>query len=150
MLIADDDRRLGPVLVRGMATDSISADLVSSGREAIDRATAIDYSVIVTELNLPDLDGFEVCRAIRDEQIDAPILILSARDSIEDRVRGLDSGADDYVAKPFSFRELLARLRAMSRRSPIQHGVVLTAGDLRLDSARHQVIRGEAAIDPLP
>ena len=147
VLIADDDRRLGPVLVRGMASDSISADLVASGREAIERATATDYAVIVTELSLPDVDGFEVCRAIREEQVDAPILILSARDSVEDRVRGLACGADDYVAKPFSFRELLARLRAMSRRSPIQHGLVLRAGDLRLDSARHQVMRGETAID---
>jgi two-component system, OmpR family, response regulator len=147
VLIADDDRRLGPVLVRGMAGDSIAADLVDSGREAIQRATSTEYAVIVTEVTLPDVDGFQVCRTIRSEQVDAPILILSSRSSIEDRIHGLDCGADDYVGKPFSFRELLARMRAMSRRGPIQRGVVLRSGDLCLDPARHQVHRGETAVD---
>jgi two-component system OmpR family response regulator len=147
VLIADDDRRLGPVLVRGMATDSICADLVASGREAIIRATATDYTVIVTEITLPDVDGFEVCRTIRHEQVDAPILILSARDTVDDRVHGLDAGADDYLGKPFALRELLARLRAMSRRGRVPRGVVLSSGDLRLDSARHQVTRGDVSID---
>jgi two-component system, OmpR family, response regulator len=147
VLIADDDQRLGPVLVRGMAGDSINADLVASGREAISRATANEYAVIITEVTLPDVDGFQVCRTIRAEHVDAPILILSKRSSIEDRIHGLDAGADDYVAKPFSLRELLARLRAMSRRGPIQRGVVLESGDLRLDARRHQVHRGETPID---
>ena len=147
VLIADDDQRLGHVLVRGMATDSISADLVSSGAEAIVRATATDYAVIVTEINLPDVDGFQVCRRIRDEHVDAPILILSSRDSVEDRVQGLDCGADDYLGKPFAFRELLARMRAMSRRGGIARGVVLEAGDLQLDASRHQVSRGETKIE---
>jgi two-component system OmpR family response regulator len=147
VLIADDDRRLGPLLVRGMATDSICADLVSSGQEAIDRATATEYAAIVTEVTLPDVDGFEVCRAIRAEHVAAPILILSSRGSVEDRVHGLDCGADDYLPKPFFFRELLARLRAMNRRGPIHHGVVLESGDLHLDPARHQVRRGQQAID---
>ena len=147
VLIVEDDRKLGPVLVRGMATDSIAADLVECGREAIVRATATDYAVIVLDVTLPDVDGFQVCRTIRREQVNAPILILSARDSIDDRVHGLDSGADDYLAKPFSFRELLARMRAMSRRGPIERGVVLQTGDLRLDPARHQVHRGDTPID---
>src|SRR5579875_1520565 len=147
VLIADDDQRLGHVLVRGMASDSISADLVCSGAEAIVRASATDYAVIVTEITLPDLDGFQVCRRIRDEHVDAPILILSSRDSVEDRVHGLDCGADDYLGKPFAFRELLARLRAMSRRGGIARGVVLEAGDLQLDAARHQVSRGDTKIE---
>jgi two-component system OmpR family response regulator len=147
VLIADDDQRLGALLVRGMASDSISADLVSSGQEAIVRATATDYAVIVTEITLPDLDGFQVCQRIRHEQVDAPILILSSRDTIEDRIHGLDCGADDYVGKPFAFRELLARLRAMSRRGPIPRSVVLQAGDLCLNSARHEVIRDDTRID---
>ena len=147
VLIADDDQRLGPLLVRGMASDSISADLVSSGQEAIVRATATDYAVIVTEITLPDLDGFEVCQRIRHEQVDAPILILSSRDTVEDRIHGLDCGADDYVGKPFAFRELLARLRAMSRRGPIPRRVVLQAGDLRLNAARHEVTREDTRID---
>jgi two-component system OmpR family response regulator len=147
VLIADDDVRLGPVLVRGMAGGAITADLVSSGREALHRATANRYAVIVTEVELPDFDGFSLCRTIRSEQVDAPILILSSRSSIEDRVHGLDSGADDYLAKPFAFRELLARIRAMSRRGPIQRGNVLQCGDLRLDPSRHQAFRGDAGID---
>lgn len=147
VLIVEDDRKLGTILVRGMATDSISADLVTSGREAIVRATATDYAVIVLDVMLPDLDGFSLCRTIRKEQVDAPILILTARDAVEDRVQGLDSGADDYLTKPFAFRELLARVRAMSRRGPVQRRVVLEAGDLQLDSARHQVRRGEVPID---
>jgi two-component system OmpR family response regulator len=147
VLIADDDQRLGALLVRGMASDSICADLVSSGQEAIVRATATDYAVIVTEITLPDLDGFQVCQRIRHEQVDAPILILSSRDTVEDRIHGLDCGADDYVGKPFAFRELLARLRAMSRRGPIPRSVVLQAGDLCLNAARHEVTRDDTRID---
>ena len=147
VLIVEDDHKLGPILVRGMATDAIAADLVSSGREAIIRATATEYAVIVLDVMLPDVDGFEVCRTIRGEHVEAPILFLTARDAVDDRIRGLDSGGDDYLPKPFAFRELLARVRAMSRRGPVQRGVVLQAGDLRLDSARHQVHRGETPID---
>ena len=147
ILIVEDDHKLGSILVRGMATDAISADLVSSAREAIVRATATDYAAIVLDVMLPDLDGFQVCRTIRDEQVDAPILILTARDGVEDRVRGLDCGADDYLTKPFAFRELLARVRAMSRRGPVKRRVVLEVGDLCLDSAHHQVHRGDTPID---
>ena len=147
VLIVEDDVKLGPILVRGMATDAITADLVATGREAIVRATATNYAVIVLDAMLPDLDGFAVCRAIRSGNVDAPILFLTARDGVEDRIRGLDSGGDDYLTKPFAFRELLARLRAMSRRGPIHRGVVLEVGDLRLDSVRHQVTRGDVAID---
>jgi two-component system OmpR family response regulator len=96
---------------------------------------------------LPDLDGFQVCRALRADNTFAPVLMLTARDAIDDRVQGLDSGADDYLVKPFSFVELLARVRAMSRRGPIQRAVMLKVGDLRLDSARHQVWRADTPID---
>ena len=135
------------MLVRGLATDAIAADLVTTGREAIIRAGATDYTVIVLDVMLPDLDGFQVCRALRDDNTFAPVLMLTARDAIDDRVQGLDSGADDYLVKPFSFVELLARVRAMSRRGPIQRTVMLEVGDLRLDSARHQVWRGDTPID---
>jgi len=147
VLVVEDDPKLGPVLVRGLATDAIAADLVTTGREAIIRAGATDYTVIVLDVMLPDLDGFQVCRALRDDNTFAPVLMLTARDAIDDRVQGLDSGADDYLVKPFSFVELLARVRAMSRRGPIQQTVMLEVGDLRLDSARHQVWRGETPID---
>jgi two-component system OmpR family response regulator len=147
VLVVEDDPKLGPVLVRGLATDAIAADLVTTGREAIIRAGATDYTVIVLDVMLPDLDGFQVCRALRDDNTFAPVLMLTARDAIDDRVQGLDSGADDYLVKPFSFVELLARVRAMSRRGPIQQTVMLEVGDLRLDSARHQVWRGDTPID---
>jgi two-component system, OmpR family, response regulator len=147
ILVVEDDRKLGTVLVRGFATDSIAADLVTNGRDAIIRAGATDYAVIVLDVMLPDHDGFEVCRALREQRTDSPVLMLTARDGIADRVHGLNSGADDYLVKPFSFAELLARVRAMSRRGPIERRVVLAVGDLRLDSARHQVWRGEVPID---
>ena len=147
ILVVEDDRKLGPVLVRGFATDSIAADLVTTGSDAIVRAGATDYAVIVLDVMLPDRDGFDVCRTLREQQVDSPVLMLTARDGIADRVHGLDSGADDYLVKPFSFAELLARVRAMSRRGPIERQVVLEVGDLRLDSARHQVWRGDIAID---
>jgi two-component system OmpR family response regulator len=147
VLVVEDDPKLGPVLVRGFATDAIAADLVTTGREAIVRAGATDYTVIVLDVMLPDLDGYQVCRALRADQTFAPVLMLTARDAIDDRVQGLDSGADDYLVKPFSFAELLARVRAISRRGPIQRTVMLEVGDLRLDSARHQVWRGDTPID---
>jgi two-component system, OmpR family, response regulator len=147
ILVVEDDRKLGPVLVRGFATDSIAADLVTNGQEAIVRAGATDYAVIVLDVMLPDRDGFDVCRTLRAEHIDSPVLMLTARDGVTDRVHGLNSGADDYLVKPFSFAELLARVRAMSRRGPIERQVVLEVGDLRLDSARHQVWRGAVPID---
>jgi two-component system, OmpR family, response regulator len=147
VLVVEDDPKLGPVLVRGLATDAIAADLVTTGREAIIRAGATDYTVIVLDVMLPDLDGFQVCRALRKDNTFAPVLMLTARDAVDDRVQGLDSGADDYLVKPFSFVELLARVRAMSRRGPIQRTVMLEVGDLRLDSARHQVWRGDTPID---
>jgi two-component system, OmpR family, response regulator len=147
ILIVEDDRKLGPVLVRGFATDSIAADLVGTGEQAIVRAGATDYAVIVLDVMLPDVDGFEVCRRLRADDVDSPVLMLTARDDVADRVHGLNCGADDYLVKPFRFSELLARVRAMSRRGPIQRGVVLEVGDLRLDAARHQVWRADTPID---
>jgi two-component system OmpR family response regulator len=146
-LVVEDDIKLGSVLRRGLATDAIAADTVESGRDALVRAGATDYDVIVLDVMLPDIDGFEVCRTLRQQGIQSPVLMLTARDAVEDRVRGLDSGADDYLVKPFSLIELLARVRALSRRGPIERGVLLEVGDLRLDSARHQVWRGEQPID---
>ena len=96
ILVVEDDRKLGPVLVRGFATDAIAADLVTTGGDAIVRAGATDYAVIVLDVMLPDHDGFDVCRTLREQQVDSPVLMLTARDGIADRVHGLDSGADDY------------------------------------------------------
>ena len=147
VLVVEDDIKLGSVLLRGLATDGIAADTVGDGASALIRAGATAYDVIVLDVMLPDVDGFEVCRGLRAREIQAPVLMLTARDSVEDRVHGLDSGADDYLVKPFSFAELLARVRALSRRGPIERPVVLEVGDLRLDSAKHQVWRGQHPID---
>jgi two-component system OmpR family response regulator len=147
VLVVEDDIKLGSVLLRGLATDGIAADTVGDGASALIRAGATAYDVIVLDLMLPDVDGFEVCRGLRAREIQAPVLMLTARDSVEDRVHGLDSGADDYLVKPFSFAELLARVRALSRRGPIERPVVLEVGDLRLDSSKHQVWRGQHPID---
>jgi two-component system, OmpR family, response regulator len=147
VLVVEDDQKLGSVLVRGFATDGIVADVVSRGRDALVRAGATDYTVILLDVMLPDLDGFQVCRSLREEKVLAPVLMLTARDAVNDRIRGLDAGADDYLVKPFSFAELLARVRALSRRGPIERTVMMQVGDLRLDSARHQVWRGETPID---
>jgi two-component system OmpR family response regulator len=146
VLVVEDDEKLGRVLIRGFATDAIAADLVTTGEQAIVRAGATEYAVIVLDVMLPDIDGFQVCRALRQEKTSTPVLMLTARDAVEDRVYGLDSGADDYLTKPFAFAELLARVRAMSRRGPIERSVVLEVGDLRLDSARHQVWRGDTPV----
>jgi two-component system OmpR family response regulator len=102
--------------------------------------------VLVLDVMLPDIDGFETCRRLRAERVWVPIIMLTARDAIEDRVRGLDQGADDYLTKPFSLAELLARLRALARRGPVERPAVLEVGDLRLDPATWQVWRGDAEI----
>jgi two-component system OmpR family response regulator len=150
VLVVEDDPKLSELLRRGLATDGIAADTVAAGRDALIRAGATEYTVIVLDLMLPDLDGFEVCRALRADQVRSLVLMLTARDAVHDRVRGLDAGADDYLVKPFAFAEMLARVRALSRRGPAPRSVVLEVGDLRLDTARHQVWRGQAAIDLSP
>ena len=108
---------------------------------------ATEYDAIVLDVMLPGIDGFETCRRLRADGVSAPVLMLTARDSVEDRVAGLDGGADDYLTKPFSFAELLARLRALSRRGPVDRPAVLAVGDLRLDPATRQVWRGATAIE---
>lgn len=110
-------------------------------------ASATQYDAIVLDVMLPGIDGFETCRRLRTDAVWTPILMLTARDAVEDRVTGLDGGADDYVTKPFSFTELLARLRALVRRGPIERPVILNAGELALDPAARRVWRGETEID---
>src|SRR6202012_5918904 len=148
VLVVEDDRKLGPVLVRGFATDAIAADLVTTGQDAIVRAGATEYAVIVLDVMLPDRDGFEVCRTLREEHVDAPVLMLTARDGVPDRIHGLDSGADDYLVKPFSFDELLARVRAMLRRpTPNVQSNELAVGTLTIKLAEREVYQAEKKID---
>jgi len=146
VLIVEDEVKMASLIRRGLREDGIAADVAIKGEDALWMADATDYDAIVLDVMLPGLDGFEVCRRLRKDGVWAPVLMLTARDAIEDRVAGLDTGADDYLTKPFSFAELGARLRALVRRGPIERGTVLDAGDLRLDPAARRVWRGETDI----
>jgi two-component system OmpR family response regulator len=146
VLVVEDEPKLASLLRRGLRREGMGVDVAGSGEEAIVRALATDYDLILLDVMLPGFDGFDVCRRLRAEEVWSPTLMLTARDDIEDRVRGLDSGADDYLAKPFSFEELLARIRALMRRAATPRPPVLRVGDLRLDPATHRVWRGESEL----
>jgi two-component system OmpR family response regulator len=146
VLIVEDELRMASLIRRGLTGEGLAADVASCGEDALWMAPAHDYDVVVLDVMLPDLDGFEVCRRLRAAGVWAPVLMLTARDSVDDRVAGLDSGADDYLVKPFAFAELLARLRALARRGDTGRPAVLAVGDLRLDPATHDVTRGSAPI----
>lgn len=147
VLVVEDDVRMGAALRRGLRAAGIVADLAPDGTEALWKAGASDFDAIVLDVMLPGEDGFSVCRRLREDGVWAPIIMLTARDSVEDRVQGLDAGADDYLTKPFSLAELLARLRALARRGGAERPAILESGDLRLDPARRKVWRGETAIE---
>jgi len=131
---------------RGLLQEGLAADVAASGEDALWMAQAVDYDAIVLDVMLPGLNGFETCRRLRESEIWAPVLMLTARDSVEDRVAGLDTGADDYLVKPFAFAELLARLRALVRRGDLERPAVLETGDLRLDPSTRQVWRGSSEV----
>jgi two-component system OmpR family response regulator len=124
----------------------MAVDVAAKGEEALWMAGSTEYDVIVLDVMLPGIDGFETCRRLRGDGVWAPVLMLTARDAVEDRVQGLDLGADDYLTKPFSFAELSARLRALARRGPVEQPTVLEVGDLRLDPASRRVWRGDRDI----
>jgi two-component system, OmpR family, response regulator len=145
-LVVEDEARLAELLQRGLTEEDMLVDLAATGEDAVWMAEATPYDVVLLDVNLPGIDGFEVCRRLRDTGVRTPVLMLTARDAVEDRIAGLDTGADDYVVKPFDFGELLARLRALSRRGPAQHGVLLEAGDLKLNPATRRVQRGDVDI----
>ena len=146
MLAVEDEPKMAGLIRRGLAEEGYSPDVASSGHEALWMAVATDYDAIVLDVLLPGADGFDVCRELRQAGTWAPILMLTARDSVEDRIAGLDAGADDYLTKPFSFAELLARLRALVRRPPHERPAVLEVGDLRLDPATQQAWRGDTEL----
>ena len=146
LLVVEDDVRMAAALMRGLRYEGIVADACGRGEEAVGLAAATDYDAIVLDVMLPDIDGFETCRRLRAEGRWAPIMMLTARDAVEDRVRGLDGGADDYLTKPFSLAELTARLRALVRRGPTERPAVLEVGELRLDPSTRQVWRGDAEV----
>jgi two-component system OmpR family response regulator len=146
VLIVEDELRMASLIRRGLEHEGLAADIAGNGEDALWMAAAHDYDAVVLDVMLPDLEGFEVCRRLRTAGIWSPVLMLTARDSVEDRVAGLDSGADDYLVKPFAFAELLARLRALARRGDTGRPAVLAVGDLRLDPATRDVTRGATAI----
>jgi two-component system OmpR family response regulator len=146
VLIVDDDDKLADLIRRGLVADGMTVDVSTSGEDGLWRAAATRYDAIVLDVMMPGIDGITTCRRLRDDDVWAPVLLLTARDAIEDRVRGLDQGADDYVTKPFSLAELLARLRALARRGPVPRPAVFEVGSLRLDPATRQMWRGDAEI----
>jgi two-component system OmpR family response regulator len=150
ILVAEDDVRMASMLRRGLTEEGYSVDVVGDGSDAIWRATEHDYDAIVLDVMLPGANGFEVCRALRTAERWAPVLLLTARADVADRVRGLDSGADDYLAKPFSFSELSARLRALMRRGSRPRPAVLQVDTLSLDPAAHEARRGSARLELSP
>jgi two-component system, OmpR family, response regulator len=147
VLIIEDEVKMASLIRRGLRREGIAADVAIRGEDALWMAEATEYDAIVLDLMLPGIDGLEVCRRLRADGVWAPILMLTARDAVRDRVAGLDGGADDYVTKPFSYAELLARLRALVRRGAIERPTQLEVGALRLDPATRQVWRGEAEIE---
>ena len=145
--MVEDDPRMAAAIRRGLRFEGLVVDLASEGAQALRMVGATDYDAIVLDVMMAGLDGFETCRRLRADGVWIPVLMLTARDAVEDRVRGLDGGADDYLTKPFSLAELLARLRALVRRGPIERPSVLEVGDLRLDPASREVRRGDQEIE---
>jgi two-component system, OmpR family, response regulator len=146
VLVVEDDLRMAAALRRGLQSEGMVVDVATRGGDALWMARATDFDAMVLDVMLPDLDGFETCRRLRGDGVWLPVIMLTARDAVADRVRGLDAGADDYLTKPFSLAELLARLRALARRDPVERPTVLEVGTLRLDPATRQAWRGEEQI----
>jgi len=147
VLVVEDDVRMAAALRRGLQAEAIVADVAMDGDEAVRRVRTGIFDVVVLDVMLPGMDGFETCRRMRATGAWVPIIMLTARDAVDDRVKGLDAGADDYLTKPFSLAELLARLRALVRRGPVERPAVLEVGNLKLDPATRQVWRGDSEIE---
>jgi two-component system OmpR family response regulator len=146
VLIVEDEVKMASLIRRGLREEGMAADVAIKGEDALWMAGSTAYDAIVLDVMLPGIDGIEACRRLREAGVWAPVLMLTARDAVEDRVAGLDGGADDYLTKPFSFAELLARLRALVRRGPVERPTVVTVGDLHLDPAARRVWRGDSDI----
>ena len=147
VLVVEDEPKLAGLVARGLREEGHPTDVATTGDDAVWMARATPYDAIVLDVMLPAKDGFEVCRELRAFDVWTPVLFLTARGAPADRVVGLDAGGDDYLAKPFSFPELLARLRALTRRGAVERPTVLRVGSLRLDPAAHKVWRGDTEIE---
>jgi DNA-binding response OmpR family regulator len=142
ILIVEDEHLIATSIKKGLEQEHYTVDIAFDGIEGYDMASTGDYDIILLDLMLPGLDGLSICKKLRDEKNNTPILMLTAKSQLEDKIKGLNSGADDYLTKPFAFEELLARIRALSRRPQQATGKVLTVGDLSLDTATYQIKRG--------
>jgi len=150
VLVVEDEPGIAQFIRQGLSEAGYAVDVARDGQEGLDYAFVAAYDVLVLDILLPKLDGLDVLRALRDRGIKSPVLLLTAKDTVEDRVRGLDRGADDYLVKPFAFPELVARLRALLRRPHLQMDPVLHLGDLAMDTARREVRRGGRLIELSP
>ena len=147
MLVVEDEPKMASLLRRGLGERGDVVEVVHSGADAMALAGLSEFDAILLDVMLPDLDGFEVCRRLRRAAVWTPVLMLTARNEVRDRIEGLDAGADDYLPKPFAFEELLARLRALARRGPHERPAVLTVGDLTLDPATRSVTRSGTPVE---
>src|ERR687898_959690 len=149
ILVVEDEERLARLISRVLVEEGYAVETEASGRQALRRALSDEYDLLIVDWMLPELSGVQLVKRLRAAEVGTPAIMLTARDQIEDRVEGLDAGADDYLPKPFAFPELLARVRALSRRPPENEseGTVLTAGDVALDPARHEVRRAGQRVD---
>lgn len=142
ILLVEDEPRVSSFIIKGLRDQSYAVDLAVDGEEALFKVGINDYDVMILDVMLPVKDGFQVCHGLRNQGVKIPVLMLTARDAVEDRVRGLDTGADDYLSKPFDFNELLARIRALLRRAKQIRPEILQIADLQLNTTNHLVIRG--------
>jgi len=147
ILVVDDDRRLCSVIKRGLLEETHAVDVAYDGEEGEYMAEVNPYDLIILDIMMPKKDGIEVCKELRSKRMNTPILMLTAKDAVEDRVRGLDAGADDYMVKPFSFNELLARVRALLRREAVTKSPEIKLGDLVLNTLTREVRRGDRTIE---
>lgn len=150
VLVVEDEPGIALFVRQGLSEAGYAVDVAGDGEEGLDYALAAEYDAIILDILLPRMDGLDVLRQVRDRGVMTPVLLLTARDAVEDRVQGLDAGADDYLVKPFAFSELLARIRALLRRPPLQAGAVLRVGDLEMDVARHEARRAQRVVELSP
>ena len=146
ILVVEDETRIAGLLRRGLGEEGHAVDVAERGEEALRMTRVTGYDAVVLDVTLPGIDGFETCRRLRTDGVRTPVLMLTGRNAVADRVTGLDVGADDYLTKPFSFAELAARLRALRRRGSLENPTVIVVGDLRLDAALHRVYRSDVEI----
>ena len=147
VLVVEDEVKIARAIRRGLEHEGYATDVATTGQDAIHQATEHDYDAVVLDVKIPSPDGFAVCRQMRARNQWAPVLMLTARDSVDDRIQGLDAGADDYLIKPFALGELLARLRALLRRAPAERPAIIRTGDVVLDPAAHAVTRAGTPVE---